>query len=112
MLAQRLMRIASVSDRFPATPLSNLSASMRIRCIERLADRPIDWLIIDNGVAVARWRRSILLAGGYSSLIEQLADALEQKRQRHPTSIRRMPKAELSALLGAYLRIMDCPPRR
>ncbi|CAN7621431.1 TniQ family protein [Agrobacterium genomosp. 3] len=111
-LVQRLLRIPSVSDNFPTASLGSLSTSMRIRCVERLANRPTDWLTADEDAMAAHWRRSILLAGGHAPLIAKLADALEQKSQRRTTTIRRMPTAELSTLLGAYVRVMEGPPRR
>lgn len=112
VLVQRLLRMPSVSDRFPTASLSSLSTSMRIRCVERLANRPTDWLTADEDAMAAHWRRSILLAGGHAPLIARHADALEQKRHRRPATSRRKPTAELSALLGAYVRMMEDPRRR
>lgn len=112
MLVQCLLRIPSVTDSFPTASLTSLSTSMRIRCVERLANRPPDWLAADDNLVATHWRRSILLSGGHGPMMAQLADALEQKRQPHPTTTRRMPTAELSDLLGAYVRMMEGPRRR
>jgi hypothetical protein len=101
-----------VTDSFPTASLTSLSTSMRIRCVERLTDRPTDWLTVDDDVVVAHCRSSILMAGGHGPLIAQRADALVQKRQQRATTNRRMPTAELSALLGAYARMMEGPRRR
>jgi len=112
MPVQRLLRMPSISGSFPTASLSSLSTSMRIRCVERLADRPTDWLTADEDAVAGHWRRSIFLAGGHGPLMAQHADALEQKRHRHPRADRHMPTAELSALLGAYVRMMEGPRRR
>ncbi len=111
-LARRLLSLPSIAGVYPTTILTSLSTSARIRCFERLTDRPNGWLTVDDDIVAAHWRRSILLAGGHGPLIAQLADALEQKRQRPTTTIRRTPTAELSALLGAYVRMMEGPRRR
>lgn len=112
VLVQRLLRMPSVTDSFPTASLISLSTSTRIRCVERLANRPTDWLTADDDVAVAHWRRSILLMGGHGPLIAQRADALEQKGQQRSGTKRRLRTAELSALLGAYARIKEGHPRR
>jgi hypothetical protein len=112
VLVQRLLSMPRVTDSFPTASLTSLSTSMRIRCVERLTDRPTDWLTVDDDVVVAHCRSSILMAGGHGPLIAQRADALVQKRQQRATTNRRMPTAELSALLGAYARMMEGPRRR
>jgi hypothetical protein len=112
MFVQRLLRMPRVFDSFPTASLSNLSTAIRIRCVERLADQPTDWLTADYDMVATHWRCSILLAGGHGPLIAQLADALEQKRQRRTTTNHRIPTAELSALLRAYARMMEGPRRR
>lgn len=67
-LVRRLLSVPRLAGIYPATILTSLSTSARIRCFERLTDRPTDWLTIDDDVVVAHWRRSILLAGGHGPL--------------------------------------------
>lgn len=98
-LVGRLLSVPNISGIHPTTILTSLSTSVRLRCFERLTNRPNDWLTVDDDVVVAHWRRLILLAGGHNTLIAQLA--LEQKRQRRTPRKRSVPTAELSALLGA-----------
>ncbi|MGZ2461772.1 TniQ family protein [Rhizobium anhuiense] len=112
MLVQCLLRMPSITDSFPTASLSSLSTSMRIRCVERLADRPTDWLTADDDAVAAHWRRSVLDAGGYGPLIAQRADALELKRQRKVPIKHRTPTVALSALLGTYVRMMEGPRHR
>lgn len=111
-LVRRLLTVPNIAGIYPRRPLISLSTSVRIRCFERLANRPTDWLTIDDDVVVAHCRRSILLAGGHGPLIEGLADALEQRRQGSIAGYRCMPTAELSALLGAYAQVMERARRR
>lgn len=110
-LVRRLLSVPRISGNRPTASLTTLSTSARIRCFEQLAERPSDWLIADDDVVAVHWRRSILLAGGHGPLITLVAGALERRRQRHATTSR-PPAAELSALLGAYARIMQGPRDR
>lgn len=85
--------------------LIGLSTSARVRCFERLAERPSDWLTVDDDVVVTHWRRLILSAGGHGPLIALLANTLERQRQ----SPNKPPRAtsETICLAGAYARIME-----
>lgn len=38
---------------YPASNLIGLSTAARIRCMERLAEQPVDWLTTDGDVVVA-----------------------------------------------------------
>jgi Zn ribbon nucleic-acid-binding protein len=111
-LVQRLLNVPSIAGTFSTTALTSLSTSARIRCVERLATRPSDWLTVDHDLVAAHWRRSILQAGGHGPLIALLADGLERQRHRRPSTNRRTPTVELSALLGAYVRTMDASHRQ
>ncbi|AOO85098.1 TniQ family protein [Bosea vaviloviae] len=111
-LISRLLGAPVAADLTSAKSLTNLSASMRIRCFERLASDPHDWLITDKDVGAAYWRRMILAAGGHQELIARFADALE-KQQGSPRPKRSPPEgADLSSLLEAYWRMHAEGPRR
>ncbi|OCJ08691.1 hypothetical protein A6U86_27365 [Rhizobium sp. AC27/96] len=111
-LLRSLLAIPDFCGQYPMKSLVSLSTLARIRCFERLAMRPNDWLIEDDDAVVALWRRAILSADGYASLIGLLANALERKRLRLRPEKRRQPTTELSTLLTAYLRMMENPRRR
>ncbi|WFU07520.1 hypothetical protein QA648_36695 (plasmid) [Rhizobium sp. CB3171] len=106
----------SIVGLYSMAPLNRLSTSARIRCFERLTLRPNDWLPAVDDAATAHWRRSILLVGGHGRLIGLLAHALERRRHRHRATVRCPTRvqprvATLSALLAAYVRIMQEPSR-
>jgi len=85
-------------------PLANLSASARIRCFERLAQRADDGPVGAEGAAVVRRHRPTLAAGGRDGLIGRFADFIDA-RQGSPRSARaRPPGVDLAALLAAYAR--------
>ncbi len=90
------------------TPLSGLSTSARVRCFERLVGRPLDWLLVDDNLEAAHWRRLILSVGGHGPLVGLLTNALERRRLR---TKRRAMAAKLSDVLAAYVRIMEGPRR-
>ncbi|MGO4568274.1 TniQ family protein [Rhizobium sp. 2YAF20] len=52
-LVRRLLHSPGICSLDPATPLVNLSASARIRCMGRLAAQPNDWLTDDDDIAVS-----------------------------------------------------------
>ncbi|KAA9382417.1 TniQ family protein [Neorhizobium galegae] len=110
-VVQRLLGMPNVAGLYATSPLTSLSTSTRIRCVERLAIRSSDWLTVDDDVVVTHWRRLILSAGGHLPLITLLADALKRLGQQ-PSITRPPPAADLSALLCAYASITRSPHRR
>ena len=110
-LVRGLLGMPSVAGIYATSSLTSLSTSTRIRCIERLAMRPSDWLTVDDDVVITHWRRLILSAGGHLPLITLLADALKRRRQQ-PSIARLPPAADMSGLLGAYAGIRRSPHRR
>jgi hypothetical protein len=104
-LFSRLLRAPMVAGVRSARMLTNLSSSARIRCFERLADKPDDWLVAGDDTAAAHWRRRILVAGGHSRLIARLADVME--RHHGSFSLGRAPDADLAKLLEAYAGLTE-----
>jgi hypothetical protein len=107
-LIPHLLSVPTVAGTYSPTPLTGLSTSARVRCFERLVGRRLDWLVVDDNVMAAHWRRSILSVGGHRPLIALLTDALERRYLR---TRRRAPAAKLSDVLGAYVQIMEGPRR-
>lgn len=97
-LVRRLQGVPAVAGVHSTSILIGLSTSARVRCFERLVERPSDWLTVDDDVVVTHGRRLILSAGGHGPLIALLANTLERQRQS-PTN-RRVPLVKLSALPG------------
>ncbi|MFB9953030.1 TniQ family protein [Rhizobium puerariae] len=111
-LVRRLLAIPDFYGQYPTVSLVSLSTLARIRCFERLAMHPKEWLIDDDDAVVALWRRSILSADGHASLIERLATGLEYRIQRHAPKAHRERTADLRGLLEAYRRVKQNPHRR
>lgn len=112
ILARRLLSIPALTGIYPAKILTSLSTAMRTRCIERLADRTNDWLIVDGAVAATHWQRMILSTGGHGPLIEHLAEGLDRRNRRYTRRVPRERTADLASLLEAYLRVTQSPNRR
>lgn len=106
-LIWRLLRAPVVAEIPSAKSLTGLSTAARIRCFERLASKPYDWLISDMDAGAAYRRCMILAAGGHEALINRFAGFLEKHQEaRRPE--RSLPVgATRSALFEAYLRVMD-----
>lgn len=95
-----LLRVPVVAGVGSGRPLTNLSASARIRCFERLARGAGDGPV----TAVARCRRPTLAAGGRDGLIGRFVEFVDQ-HQGSPRSARaQAPGVDLAALLAAYVR--------
>lgn len=111
-LIPRLLRAPVVAEVAWAKSLTGLSTSARIRCFERLASDPYDWLISDLNADAAYRRCMILAAGGHEALITRFADFLE-KHQESRCLMRSLPMgATRYALFEAYLRVMDAGETR
>ena len=103
-LISRLLRAPVAAGITKGKSLASLSASLRIRCFERLASNPHDWLITDRDVGAASWRRMILAAGGHQELIARCANFLEKQSSPQPKPS--PPEGvDLSSLLEAYWRM-------
>ncbi len=101
-LISRLLRAPVAAGFTGGKSLASLSASVRIRCFERLASEPHDWLVTDKDVGTANRRRMILAAGGHLALITRCANFLESSPQPKPSP----PEGgDISSLLEAYWRI-------
>jgi len=113
-LVQRLLDMPATAGVYPTLNLVGLSTAARIRCMERLAEQPVNWLTTEDDFVVAHRRRLILAAGGHAPLIAYIVTKLERRAQRHLPTSRPPQAAELPAVLGAYLRIReaDHPPTR
>ncbi|NKX68265.1 TniQ family protein (plasmid) [Labrenzia sp. 5N] len=110
-LVQSLQRLPAIAGLAPTSPLSGLSTSARRRCFEQLARTPCTWLTAGDDGVVVHWRRLILAAGGTGALMGQLVKALERGRHLQASPSRSVPKADLPALLAAYLDLKVQPPR-
>ncbi|MFJ1311867.1 TniQ family protein [Agrobacterium sp. P15N1-A] len=108
-LVSSLLAIPDFCGKYRGASLLSLSTLARVRCFERLAMHPKDWLIDDDDAVVKLWRRSILSVDGHATLIGLLADALQRERQEPPPAKRPQRTSELSMLLTAYLRVMEDP---
>lgn len=108
-LVRSLLGIPGFWGQYATMSLVSLSTLARIRCFERLAMHPMQWLIDDDDAVVALWRRSILSADGHAPLIGLLADALERRSHGGFPAKRPQPTSELSILLTAYLRLTENP---
>ncbi|MCH2396436.1 MULTISPECIES: TniQ family protein [Alphaproteobacteria] len=106
-----LQRLPAIAGLAPTSTLSGLSASARRRCFEQLAHTPCTWLTAGDDGVVVHWRRLILAAGGTGALMGQLAKALERGGHLQASPPRSAPKADLPALLAAYLDIRERAPR-
>ena len=96
----RLLRVPVVAGVGSGRPLANLSASARIRCFERLAQRADEVPV----AASNRRHRPTLAAGGSDGLIRRFVDFVDQ-HQGWPQSARAQPPGvDLAALLKAYVR--------
>ena len=85
-LVQRLQDLRASAGIYATSNLTGLSTAARIRCMERLAEQPVDWLTTEDDVVVAIGRRLILAPGGHAPLIAHIATTLERRGQRLPTS--------------------------
>jgi len=107
-LIRRLLTLPPVVDRDSARTLTNLPSAARIRCFDRLAEGPDDWLAADDNAETALWRRRILTAGG---LHETLCPARHWMARHVPVETEILPISvdvsgiTLSALLHAYARV-------
>lgn len=105
-LIPRLLRAPVVAEILSVKSLTGLSTAARIRCFERLASDPYDWLISAVDADAAYRRCMILAAGGHEALINRFAGFLE-KHQESRRPKRSLPAgATRSALFEAYLQVM------
>lgn len=112
-LISRLLRAPVAANVTGAKSLTRLSTAARIRCLERLASNPHDWLTNGKDAGAAYPRCMIVAAGGHEELIARFADFLE-RHQGSPRRKRSPPLgADRSALIAAYWRVMHAEgPRR
>lgn len=101
----RVLRAPAVADIASARTLTNLSTSARIRCFERLAAKPLDWLVADKDAAVAHRRWMILATGGHDELIACFTNFLDKHQTRPRSGCPTRPCADFADLLTAYLRV-------
>ena len=86
----RLLRVPVMVGVGSGRPLTNLPASARIRCFERLAQRADDGLIAGAGETVGGRRRMAPTAGGRDGLIARFVDVFDG-RQGSPRFARAQP---------------------
>ncbi|MGB3388585.1 MAG: TniQ family protein [Pseudaminobacter sp.] len=111
-LIPRLLRAPVAIGVTGAKSLTSLSTSARIRCLEQLASYPHDWLISSKDAGAAYRRFMILAAGSHEMLMARFADFLE-RHQGSPRPKHSPPaSADRSALLQAYLRVMEAVDAR
>lgn len=111
-LIPRLLRAPVAAGVTGAKSLTSLSTSARIRCFERLASDPHDWLISGKDAGAAYRRFMILAAGSHDKLIARFADFLD-RHQGSPRPKHSPPAgADRSALFEAYLRVMQAGDAR
>lgn len=79
-LVQRLLDMPAAAGVYPTLNLVGLSTAARIRCMERLAEQPVNWLTTEDDFVVAHRRRLILAAGGHAPLIAYIVKKLERRR--------------------------------
>lgn len=111
-LIPRLLRAPVAAGVTGARSLTSLSTSARIRCFERLASDPHDWLVSGKDAGAAYRRFMILAAGSHDKLIARFTDFLD-RHQGSPRPKHSPPAgANRSALFEAYLRVMQAGDAR
>lgn len=103
-LVSRLLRAPVAAGVTWAKSLTSLSTSARIRCLERLASDPCDWLTNHKDSAVTHRRGMILAAGGHTDLIAHFVTFLEKQQGSQRPKGAPTVGADRPALIDAYWR--------